>query len=55
MTTLTAAVTDPDGPRADDIATLKLSRTFFIGQGYHAGAIEALRLAWISELRRREL
>ncbi|GAB3445934.1 hypothetical protein GCM10027436_35800 [Actinophytocola sediminis] len=55
MTMLITAATDPDGPRADDIATLKLSRTFFIGQGYHAGAIEALRLAWVSELRRREL
>lgn len=55
MTLLTAAATDPDGPRAEDIAGLKLSRTFFIGQGYHAGAVEALRLAWVSELRRREL
>ena len=55
MTLLTTAATDPDGPRAEDIAKLKLSRTFFIGQGYHAGAVEALRLAWVSELRRREL
>ena len=44
-----------DGPRPDDIAGLKLSRTFFIGQGYHIGAVEALRLAWVNELRRREL
>ena len=27
----------------------------FIGQGYHIGAVEALRAAWVSELRRREL
>jgi hypothetical protein len=44
-----------DGPGPDDIAGLKLSRTFFIGQGYHIGAVEALRLAWVNELRRREL
>jgi hypothetical protein len=44
-----------DGPRPDDLAGLKLSRTFFIGQGYHIGAVEALRSAWISELKRREL
>jgi hypothetical protein len=50
-----AIVSDDDGPRPDDIAGLKLSRTFFIGQGYHIGAVEALRLAWVNELRRREL
>jgi hypothetical protein len=44
-----------DGPRPDDLAGLKLSRTFFIGQGYHIGAVEALRSAWVSELKRREL
>lgn len=44
-----------DGPRPDDIAGIKLSRTFFIGQGYHIGAVEALRAAWVNELRRREL
>jgi hypothetical protein len=44
-----------DGPRPDDIAGVKLSRTFFIGQGYHIGAVEALRAAWVNELRRREL
>lgn len=53
---LADAVTDPgEGPGPDDIAAVKLSRTFFIGQGYHAGAVEALRLAWVNELRRREL
>jgi hypothetical protein len=56
VTLLADAVVDPgDGPGADDIAGLKLSRTFFIGQGYHAGAVEALRLAWVNELRRRQL
>jgi hypothetical protein len=44
-----------DGPRPDEVAKLKLSRTFFIGQGYHIGAVEALRAAWVSELKRREL
>lgn len=44
-----------DGPRPDDISGIKLSRTFFIGQGYHIGAVEALRVAWVNELRRREL
>jgi hypothetical protein len=44
-----------DGPRPDDIAGVKLSRTFFIGQGYHIGAVEALRSAWVNELKRREL
>jgi hypothetical protein len=44
-----------DGPRPDDISGVKLSRTFFIGQGYHIGAVEALRAAWVNELRRREL
>ncbi|HWM06336.1 MAG TPA: hypothetical protein VNP92_28680 [Actinophytocola sp.] len=55
---LAAAVTNPDaadGPRPEDLASLKLSRTFFIGQGYHTGAVEALRLAWVNELRRRQL
>ncbi|MPZ84688.1 MAG: hypothetical protein GEV28_31615 [Actinophytocola sp.] len=53
---LADAVTDPgDGPGPDDIAGVKLSRTFFIGQGYHSGAVEALRLAWVNELRRRQL
>ena len=55
MTLLAEAITQPDGPRAEEIANLKLSRTFFIGQGYHVGAVEALRLAWVTELRRREL
>jgi len=55
MTVLAGALTDPDGPRAEEVAGLKLSRTFFIGQGYHVGAVEALRLAWVTELRRREL
>jgi DivIVA domain-containing protein len=53
---LADALDDTDnGPRPDDLAGLKLSRTFFIGQGYHIGAVEALRSAWISELKRREL
>jgi hypothetical protein len=55
MGVLADAITDPDGPRPDDVAEFSLSRTFFIGQGYHIGAVEALRLAWVTELRRREL
>lgn len=53
---LARAIADTeDGPRPDDLTGVKLSRTFFIGQGYHIGAVEALRAAWVSELRRREL
>jgi hypothetical protein len=53
---LAEAITATDDvPRPDDIAGIKLSRTFFIGQGYHIGAVEALRAAWVNELRRREL
>lgn len=55
MTLLTRAATDPDGPRADEVAGFRLARTFFIGQGLHAGVVEAIRLAWVTELRRREL
>ncbi|HEX2132287.1 MAG TPA: hypothetical protein VHH15_12070 [Actinophytocola sp.] len=55
MTLLAGAITEPDGPRADEVAGFGLARTFFIGQGYHVGAVEALRLAWVTELRRREL
>ncbi len=51
----TAMSDDEEGLRPDDLAKLKLSRTFFIGQGYHTGAVEALRAAWVNELRRREL
>ncbi|MGH3880367.1 MAG: hypothetical protein ACRDSK_25375, partial [Actinophytocola sp.] len=53
---LADAIADVEnGPRPDEVAGLKLSRTFFIGQGYHIGAVEALRAAWVSELKRREL
>lgn len=45
-----AADTNPD-----ELAKLKLSRTFFIGQGYHAGSVDAVRDAWVRELQRRAL
>jgi hypothetical protein len=53
MQVLTAALDDPDAPKPDDLADLKLSRTFFVGQGYHAGAVDVLRQAWLAELQRR--
>jgi len=44
---------DPEAGGADEVAALKLSRTFFVGQGYHVGAVDAVRQAWVDELRRR--
>jgi hypothetical protein len=53
MRFLAAALADPASPDPDQLANLKLSRTFFVGQGYHAGAVDALRQAWLDELIRR--
>jgi hypothetical protein len=53
MQLLTATLGNPDAPEPDELANLKLSRTFFIGQGYHAGAVDILRQAWLDELQRR--
>jgi hypothetical protein len=53
MQLLTTTLDNPDAPDPDGVAELKLSRTFFVGQGYHVGAVDVLRQAWVDELRRR--
>jgi hypothetical protein len=53
MQLLTAILDNPDAPDPGELASVKLSRTFFVGQGYHAGAVDALRQAWVDELNRR--
>jgi hypothetical protein len=55
MQLLTAVLDSPEAPDPAELAELKLSRTFFVGQGYHAGAVDALRQAWLDELTRRAL
>jgi hypothetical protein len=55
MKVLAAMLADPDSPGPDQLAGLKLTRTFFVGQGYHAGAVDVLRQAWLDELTRRAL
>lgn len=55
MKLLAAMLADPSSPGPDEFANLKLSRTFFVGQGYHAGAVDTLRKAWLDELTRRAL
>jgi DivIVA domain-containing protein len=53
---LTGAADQDDAttPTAADVANTKLTRTFFIGQGYHTDVVDALRAAWVEELRHRE-
>jgi DivIVA domain-containing protein len=51
---IAAAIKSPDGPTSDDLRTIRLSRTFFNGQGYHPEVVDTLRNAWIAELRHRE-
>ena len=53
MQILSAMLADPESAGPDEFASLKLSRTFFVGQGYHVGAVDAVRQAWVDELRRR--
>jgi len=50
---LAALLADPESAGPDELASLKLSRTFFVGQGYHVEAVDAVRQAWVDELRRR--
>jgi DivIVA domain-containing protein len=51
---LADAIEQVDGPTSADLMTAKLNRTFFNGQGYHTGAVDALLAAWVDELRHRE-
>jgi DivIVA domain-containing protein len=51
---LAAAIERVDGPTSNDLARVKLSRTFFTGQGYHADVVDTLIDAWLWELRHRE-
>jgi DivIVA domain-containing protein len=51
---LVDAIEQVDGPTSADLMTAKLNRTFFNGQGYHTGAVDALLAAWVDELRHRE-
>ncbi|TDV45433.1 DivIVA domain-containing protein [Actinophytocola oryzae] len=55
MRLLAAALDDPGSPDPDKLAALKLGRTFFVGQGYHVEAVDAVRQAWLDELGRRAL
>jgi hypothetical protein len=55
MKLLAAALDAPESPDPDSLTGLKLSRTFFVGQGYHVGAVDAVKGAWLNELRRRAL
>jgi len=52
---LAEAAASSEAPNPGELAELKLSRTFFIGQGYHAGVLDAVRDAWMRELQRRAL
>ncbi len=52
---LAEAAASSEAPNPGELAELKLSRTFFIGQGYHAGVVDAVRDAWMRELQRRAL
>jgi DivIVA domain-containing protein len=51
---LAAAIERVDGPTSNDLARVKLSRTFFTGQGYHADVVDRIIDAWLWELRHRE-
>jgi hypothetical protein len=53
MRFLAEALNAPDAPDPEAFAKLKLSRTFFVGQGYHAASVDTLRQAWLDELSRR--
>lgn len=54
LTQFLAATLDSDeAPDPVGFAEVKLSRTFFVGQGYHVDAVDALRQAWLDELIRR--
>jgi hypothetical protein len=55
MRLLADMLASPDAPDPGALADLKLSRTFFVGQGYHVGAVDAVRAAWLEELDRRAL
>jgi hypothetical protein len=52
---LDAILDQPDSHKLDELARLELTRTFSAGQGYHAGAVDALRRVWLDELARRSL
>lgn len=52
---LSAAVEDPlQTPTAAQLGQLRLTTTYFVGQGYDPRAVDALVAAWTAELRRRE-
>ncbi len=55
MQLLADILASTDAPDPHVLADLKLSRTFFVGQGYHVGAVDTLRTAWLQELDRRAL
>jgi hypothetical protein len=50
-----AALDASELPGPEELAAFKLSRTFFVGQGYHAGVVDAVRQAWVDEFERRAL
>ncbi len=52
---LVALLTEPtEPPSSAAITGIRMNR-MDVGQGYHAGAVDAMRAIWITELRRRNL
>jgi hypothetical protein len=52
---LVSLLNDPaESPSSAAITGMRLNR-MEAGQGYHAGAVDAMRAIWITELRRRGL
>ncbi|RLK59540.1 MULTISPECIES: DivIVA domain-containing protein [Actinokineospora] len=41
------------GPSADQVENLRLGLSAYPGQGYHPAAVDAIKAAWLTELRRR--
>ncbi|WP_324608961.1 DivIVA domain-containing protein [Actinokineospora spheciospongiae] len=52
---LTRAATSLDDiPTAEELEAARPGLTFFVGQGYHQAAVDAVIEAWVDELHRRE-
>ncbi|MGQ0840760.1 DivIVA domain-containing protein [Actinokineospora sp.] len=49
-----AAADYSSAPTVAEVAAVRLGLTFFVGQGYHQGTVDAVIDAWTAELRRRE-
>ncbi|GLZ39809.1 DivIVA domain-containing protein [Actinokineospora sp. NBRC 105648] len=49
-----AAIEHGAGPTAEQVAATRLTLSPYPGQGYHPAAVDAIKSAWLTELRRRE-